>query len=365
MHSFSEADWLVALHSMYGVGWHTLKKINDICGGFHCLPRTLSDHADALRAVRVSVEPMINYLSRPETKRWLSRLKEREVRTLTVLDGDYPPLLREIAQPPWVLYVLGDQTLLNKAALAVVGTRQPTHYGRTVARKLGYQLAERGVVVVSGMARGIDSEAHRGAIDAQGATVAILGCGVDVVYPKSNTALYRTIVKTGAVVSEFPLGTQPRPGLFPQRNRIISGLSRGTVVVEAGEKSGSLITADMSLEQNRDVFAIPGPITSPQSKGCNKLIQQGAKCVADIQDILEEYPDWLHERERPLQGERESEQLTLEESAILEALGVEPIHVDVLCGRTSLPVAQIHTVLISLQVKRLVKQLPGSRFVRV
>ena len=198
--------------------------------------------------------------------------------------------MKEIAQPPWVLYIKGMSPSFPTACLAVVGTRQPTNYGRRVARKMAAEIASRGWVVVSGMAAGIDSEAHRGALEADGKTVAVLGTGVDVVYPRHLRSLYAELVEKGAVCSEMPPGTAPHPGLFPRRNRIISGLSVGTLVVEAAERSGALITADFSMEQGREVFAVPGPVTSEKSAGTNRLIQQGAKCVTGVQDILEEFP---------------------------------------------------------------------------
>lgn len=367
MRHYTEVDWLVALHHISGVGWHTINKIKQICGSFDQLPDRLLIHAKELEQLKLPWSSIQQQLHSSDTVQSIRTLKASPIRTITVLDDEYPELLREIAQPPWVLYVLGDVSLLKRPSLGIVGTRHPSHYGRTVARKLSSQLAENGFTIVSGMAIGIDSEAHSGALEVKGDTVAVLGCGVDVVYPKSNTRLYKEIIHSGAVVSEFPPGTTPLPGFFPQRNRIISGLSRGAIIVEAQEKSGSLITADASVEQNRDVFAIPGPITSPKSIGPNRLIQQGAKCVTTVEDVLEEYPDVQppsqhHHQVTTAEG---SVQLSFDEARVLEQLEVEPIHLDVLAERTSLSLAELHSLLLSLQLKRLVKQLPGSQFVRV
>lgn len=365
MRNFTEADWLVALHHISGVGWHTIHKIKETCGSLDQLPEQLSAHGHNLNNLRLPWKAVLKELKSVEIQQKVSELKQSAIRVVTVFDEQYPELLREIAQPPWVLYVLGNVSLLNLPSLAIVGTRHPSHYGRTVARKLSSGIAKPGWVVVSGMAIGIDSEAHWGALEAEGSTVAVLGSGVDVVYPRQNRKLYDRIVQSGAVISEFPPGTQPLPGFFPQRNRIISGLSRGTIIVEAQEKSGSLITADTSMEQNRDVFAIPGPITSPKSIGPNRLIQQGAKCVMTVSDVFEEYPDQLQQsrdngEEQPL----ESSQLTMEEAIVMAHLETEPVHLDVLAVRTAFSLAELHPLLLSLQVKRLVKQLPGSQFVR-
>lgn len=364
MSAFTESDWLVALHHISGAGWHTINKIKEICGTFERLPEKLPQHAAELGTLRLPWQTVVEELQSEEIKRKVAELRRSHIQVVTVLDEHYPELLREIAQPPWVLYVLGKLSLLTQPALAIVGTRHPSHYGKSVARKLSYQLAKRRWTVVSGMAIGVDSEAHGGALDAEGDTIAVLGCGVDVIYPKSNRVLYKQLVQSGAVVSEYPPGTEPRPGHFPQRNRIISGLCRGSIIVEAQEKSGSLITADASMEQNRDVFAIPGPITSPKSVGPNRLIQQGAKCVTSVEDVLNEYPDIVWESGKEAGKGAESVQLSLDESIVMEQLDTEPVHLDVLCARTSMPLAEIHPILLSLQVKRLIKQLPGSQFVR-
>lgn len=366
MQTYSASEWLVALHHVPGVGWHTIKKIKAICGTFDQLPARLNERASELASLRVPWRELAEQLQSDETKQTLRRLREKNIRIMTVLDEHYPVLLKEIAQPPWVLYVLGSVSLLkDPAAIAIVGTRRPTPYGKKVAHRLAYGLAERRFTVVSGMALGIDAEAHKGALAAGGRTVAVLGCGVDVIYPKSNRPLYRELIHSGAVISEFPPGTAPRPGHFPQRNRIISGLSRGTVVVEAQEKSGSLITADMSVDQNRDVFAVPGPITSSRSVGTNRLIQQGAVCVTSVEDILAEYPDMAAKTNQPVQTAAAHAQLTMEEAAVLEHLEAEPVHLDELCSLTSLSVTELHPVLLSLQVKRLIKQLPGQQFVQM
>ncbi|MEW5921664.1 MAG: DNA-processing protein DprA [Bacillota bacterium] len=202
----------------------------------------------------------------------------------------YPPLLREIYDPPPLLYYSGDLQVLQKSCLAVVGSRRHTAYGREIAYKFAARLAACGITVVSGLARGIDTWAHRGALKVKGTTAAVLGCGLDICYPPENSLLMQSIRQQGVVLSEFPPGSEPLPANFPRRNRLISGLSLGTVVVEAGEKSGALITASFALEQGREVFAVPGSITSPCSRGCHYLIKEGAKLVDGVESILEEFP---------------------------------------------------------------------------
>ena len=207
--------------------------------------------------------------------------------------SEYPPLLGEISDPPLVLYLRGRIEILEKPAVAVVGTRKPTCYGLQMAEGIAADLADHGIVVVSGLARGIDGAAHRGCMGAHGSTVAVLGCGIDVVYPREHHRLTAQVLEQGVLVSEFPPGTSPAPQNFPVRNRIISGMALGTVIVEASEYSGSLITARLAMEQNREVFAVPGNITSPQSFGPNFLIKQGAKLVQSWRDVVEEFPPEL------------------------------------------------------------------------
>jgi DNA processing protein len=293
----------------------------------------------------------------------LARLQEQDIKYVTIEDGEYPRLLRNIFDPPPALFVRGSLSRLGEQAVAVVGSRRPTPYGLAVAEKLGEELARAGLAVVSGMARGIDSAAHRGALAAGGMTVAVLGCGVDVVYPRENRRLMEEIIRSGAVVSEFPPGSPPEAWHFPVRNRIISGLSRATVVVEAAEKSGALITADLALEQGREVMAVPGPVTSPQSRGPNQLIKQGARLVEGAEDILEE----LGMTCLFSAGERQSPalpRLTADEEAVYGTLSTEPLPVDVVVEKTGLAVQQVLSALMFLEVKGLVRQFPGRLYAR-
>ena len=225
-----------------------------------------------------------------EAEREIKEIGKAECELIAFDSEDYPPLLKQIPDAPLLLYVRGDVKVLSQHAVAIVGSRRPTAYGSSVAHRLAHDLAQRQLVVASGLARGVDSAAHRGALEGKGKTVAVLGSGIDVIYPRENKRLAEEIAKSGAVISEFPLGTGPTPENFPIRNRIISGLSLGVVVVEAAEYSGSLITARLALEQNREVFAVPGNITSAQSFGPNHLIKQGAKLVDQWMDVIEEFP---------------------------------------------------------------------------
>jgi DNA processing protein len=290
---------------------------------------------------------------------------------------DYPPLLKQIPDPPLVLYVRGDAKVLSRYAVAIVGTRRPTAYGGQVAQRLARDLAQRQLVIVSGLARGIDSAAHRGAIEAKGKTVAVLGSGIDVIYPRENKRLAEQVVESGALISEFPPGTSPAPENFPIRNRTISGLSLGVVVVEAAEYSGSLITARLAVEQNREVFAVPGNITSAQSFGPNHLIKQGAKLVDEWMDVLEEFPAEIRMQllppadasdETAAQSQTVSlfeQSFTPDQKAVFDVLRAdEPLFVDAILTSITIPQPRMMTALLELEMAGLIRQLPGKNFIR-
>jgi DNA processing protein len=290
---------------------------------------------------------------------------------------DYPPLLRQIPDPPLLLYVRGDVHVLSQHALAIVGTRRPSAYGSQVGHKLARDLAERQLVIVSGLARGIDSCAHRGALEGKGKTVAVQGRGMDAIYPSENRKLAEKIVENGALISEFPIGTGPTPENFPIRNRIISGLTLGVVVVEAAEYSGSLITARLALEQNREVFAVPGNITTAQSFGPNQLIKQGAKLVDQWVDVIEEFPAEVRKQLLPpveaLEGKPETtetgtlfdQSLSPDQKAVFDVLRAdEAMFVDSVFGSVALPPQRILQALLELEMSGLIRQLPGKNFIR-
>lgn len=294
------------------------------------------------------------------TWRWLQDADTHHV--LTLGDAAYPPLLLDIADPPLVLYAIGHLPLLQAPSIAIVGSRNPTPQGTDNARAFAAHLSRDGLTVVSGMAMGIDAAAHEGALEGPGSTVAVVGTGLDRVYPKRHLALARRIGDQGLLLSEYSLGTPPLPDHFPRRNRIISGLSRGTLVVEAALQSGSLITARLAAEQGREVFAIPGSIHSPQSRGCHALIQQGAKLVASAQDILEELQPAFAAAAAPAAS---SEDEAAEPAdAILDALGYDPATLDALVARTGWPAAELSGRLLELELEGRVARLPGQLFQR-
>ena len=298
------------------------------------------------------------------------------IKKISIETAGYPEILKNIHDPPDVLYVNGSFTEDDKNAVGIVGSRRATPYGLQMAEKLAYDLAIRGVTIVSGMARGIDSAAHRGALMAKGRTIAVMGSGHGHIYPPENKDLYKQIAASGAVVTEFENDMTPLPRNFPIRNRIISGLSLGLVVVEAASNSGALITADLALEQNREVFAVPGKISSLTSNGTNKLIKEGAKLVQTADDIMEE----LKLREIiPLAGEKKIlidekiskktkvyiyNSLTDDERKVYKVLSDEPLYIDDVVKASKTGLNKISKVLLSLEMKKLIKELPGKQFIR-
>jgi len=290
----------------------------------------------------------------------MERLERYKVKVLTWKDSVYPPRLKEIYDLPPVLYVRGDFTAQDEWSLAVVGTRRPTYYGREVTEQIASDLARNGITIVSGLARGIDATAHRAALDAEGRSIAVFGCGLDVVYPSDHVKLAREIMERGALVSEFPLGTRPKAENFPRRNRIMSGLSLGVLVVEAGEGSGALITAGLALEQNREVFAVPGSVLSPQSRGTNRLIQEGAKLVLGCFDILEELNLTMAAQQLEM---KEVLPATDTESLILSYLSSEPTHIDEVGRKCGLPMSTVSSTLVMMELKGAVKQVGGMNYI--
>ncbi|MES2308754.1 MAG: DNA-processing protein DprA [Verrucomicrobiota bacterium] len=286
------------------------------------------------------------------------------VEVIDVEDELYPQSLKEIYDPPLVLYIKGKIPKRFSMGIGVIGTREPTSYGRENAKKFSFQLAYAGVSVISGLARGVDTYAHQGALAAKGATWAVVGCGLMTCYPSENQSLMDKIAEENCVISEFPMETKPDRQTFPMRNRIVSGLSHGVLVIEAGAQSGALITARMALDQGRNVYAIPGRIDQAEAKGCHILLKQGAKLVESVEDILQDLnllipPKWI-QRELP-----EVEKLTGDEAVIYEALGKEETHVDRVIQKTGLPSSKVSSTLLRLEMKKRVQQLPGQYFIRI
>ncbi|MFQ5839318.1 MAG: DNA-processing protein DprA [Candidatus Methylomirabilales bacterium] len=295
----------------------------------------------------------------------LKRLAQGRIRFLTWGDTEYPTRLRQISQPPPILYLAGTLTPQDTLAVAVVGTRHPSRYGQEVASQLAGQLALRGLTIVSGLARGVDGAAHRGALGVGGRTLAVLGSGVDVIYPPEHKALAVKVEAHGALLSEFPLGTKPLQGNFPQRNRVISGLALGVVVVEARAKSGALITAHCALEQGREVFAVPGPVTSERSRGCHGLIQEGAKLTEDWEDVIAEIAPQLeaaHDQPpaavRPPAPDGHAGQ-------ILGLMEEEPVQIDQLISTSGLGASVVAAALLELEMQGHIRQLEGKAFMKV
>jgi DNA processing protein len=304
----------------------------------------------------------------------LAQVQAAGCRLLTWDEPEYPPRLKEIYDPPPLLYVLGNVELLSRHLIAIVGARRPTPYENQMAERLGKDLAARGLVAASGLARGIDASAHRGALAATcGATVAVLGCGVDVVYPKENKKIFEEIRQRGAIVSEFPMGTFPAPQNFPIRNRILAGMALGVVVVEGAQYSGSLITARLAMEFGREVFGVPGNATQPASFGPNQLIKQGAKLVSGWEDVVEELPTPVRAELMPVESASHDERAALIEEGLAPTerplyglLSVdEARHVDDLVENSGLSSSEVLAALFDLELKGVVRQLPGKQFLKV
>lgn len=357
---------LLCLLSVPGIGPHRIRKLVGHFGspksvlqaGVKELVRVEHIDEKIARTIRLKVNQRF-----AETQ--LYQIKKHRVHLVSYWDHDYPEILKSIYDPPVLLYIKGNLNGKDQCKIAVVGMRSPSQYGRWTAERMGEDLARNGITVVSGMARGIDTLAHYGALKVSGKTVAVLGSGVNVVYPPENRKLYEKIVEAGAVISEFPMNAEPAGGHFPRRNRIISGLSLGTVVVEAGERSGALITAYMALDQGREVFAIPGSIRSPKSRGTHKLLKEGAKLVECVEDILTEIPGWV------VDGKRSSEKIDVlkilsdQEKSIWKVLGDEPTHIDQIAVHANVTTSEALAMLLSMELKNCVKQLSGMMFVRM
>lgn len=356
------------MDTRYWIGFNIVKgigpaKVRRLLDHFGDLALAWEASTDELIAAGLDKRSSDNVLAARKTinlDRILNRVEQVGLTVLTWDSPDYPANLLNIAQPPPVLYVKGTLTPADEWAVGMVGTRRATAYGREVARDLATSLAANGVTVVSGLARGIDSVAHKAALDAGGRTVAVLGCGLDYIYPAENRALAEAIAQAGALVSDYALGTQPEAANFPPRNRIISGLSKGVVVVESPEGSGALITADFAAEQGRDVFAVPGSILAAACRGTNKLIQQGAKPVLSVNDILEELNLTLvteHKQARLALPANDTEQ------RLLACLSDDPVHVDEIGAQTAMPISHITGTLALMELKGMVRQVGGMNYI--
>jgi len=352
----------VALSMAPGVGSILFKRLTEAFGGPEGVFQARAKDLERVEGIGPKViEALKRFHWKEQVDKELRCLEGIGARLLTWSDEEYPPGLKQIYDPPPLLYVRGCIKPQDQRAVAVVGSRYPTTYGKMFAERISLGLSQRGVTVVSGLARGVDSDAHRGALAAGGRTIGVLGCGIDLIYPPENEKLFGEVAGQGAILSEFPLGTPPEKDHFPIRNRVISGISMGVVVVEATLRSGSLITARFALEQGREVFAVPGNIDSARSAGTNRLIREGAKLVARVEDILEE----ISLPALPVQEETTPKpKLTEEEARVFSALGPQAAHIDQVIAQSALPSARVSVILLSLELAGHVKQLPGMRFVK-
>ena len=313
-------------------------------------------------------EAIVSWEKTIDLRAELQRIKEFGCRIVTQTDAEYPELLKHIYDPPVVLYVKGELLSKDKNCVALVGSRLTTHYGIEVARKLAYQLAYLGVTVVSGGARGIDSAVHQGALSSKGRTIAVFGTGINICWPCENKQLFDRILENGALVTQFPFNRPGDKQSFPIRNRIVAGMTLGTVVVEANLTSGALITANFANEYGRQVFAVPGRIDSPRSKGCHDLIKKGAKLCEGAEDILSEFEYLFPPSNRPPSpgetGTLPALELSQNEQQVYDTLSKEEISIDDVIRKSGLPASAVSVALLSLEMKRILRQLPGKMFVK-
>jgi DNA processing protein len=356
----TDIKFWVAFNNIPGIGRVRLSQLESYFGGLEqAWKAPLAElKRSGLDAVAMRAISQWRDAISPEAE--MEKLECYKVKVMTCNDSTYPSRLREIYDFPPVLYLRGSLLPEDEWCLAVVGTRRATVYGKQVTEEMVTDLARNRITIVSGLARGIDTIAHRAALEAGGRSLAVFACGLDIVYPGENEKLAREIMQNGALVSEYPLGARPRAENFPRRNRILSGLSLGVLVTEAGEDSGAMITARMALEQNREVFAIPGSILSPASRGTNQLIQDGAKLVREYTDILEELNLMTVSHQIEM---REVLPASGTESVLLKELSSEPTHIDEICRRSGLPVATVSGTLAMMELKGMVKQVGTMNYI--
>jgi DNA processing protein len=361
MSDLSHTHYYLGFNLVPGMGPVRLARLVEHCGtieaAWHATPNDMA-------AAGVDAKTSAALL---QTRRTLNLYDEMErvfaagVDLLTLEDAGYPALLKQAPNPPPLLYVRSTSGINDDWALAVVGTRSPTTYGKEATRTIVSELAESGLTIVSGLAIGIDSVAHTAALEARGRTIGVLGCGVDIVYPERNRALTERIIEQGAVISEFPLGTKPHPANFPPRNRIISGMTLGTLMVEAGERSGALITVEFALDQGREVFAVPGSIFSQKSKGNHNIIRNGAELVTGAGDILEALNLTTLEVHQEVAAALPEDPT---EAALMQHIQAEPQHVDVICRASGMPMAVVSSTLALLELKGFVRHVGNMEYVR-
>lgn len=363
----SETISLITLSLIEGVGSTIIQKLLNFFGSAE--EALIASYEELSKVMGLSpgvCHKIVSQRHKVPLKEELSLIEQHACQVITIHDSSYPERLKAIFDPPQILYVKGQLAPQDALAIAIVGSRRATSYGRMMSEKLSEELASKGFIIISGFARGIDSAAHRGAINAGGETIAVMGNGLSIVYPPENARLMEEIIANGAVISEFPIKTPPLGANFPRRNRVISGLSLGTLIVEASEKSGSLITAKFALEQGREVFAVPGEISSRMSKGTNYLIKQGAALVETVDDILDALSLDLPKTPKgsPQMETPPDIKLGDDEQIIWDLLSQKPRHIDEIARASELPLSKISSVLVMLELKGIIQQLPGKQFVR-
>lgn len=375
----TEREAFIALNRVSGLGAITVKRLIEAFGSAAALAGRQTQELLMVQGIgREKAEAFSRDFAALRFGDELERAVALNVTLVTWADAAYPAMLKEIIDPPLVLYVAGDAAALAGPSIALIGTRHPTIYGREVARRFGYQLAGAGYVVVSGLALGIDTEAHRGAVQAKGRTVAVVGGALDCLYPRENEDLAREMARLGgAVVSEYPFGRQPDRQTFPMRNRIVSGLCKGVVVVEAPLRSGTMITVDQALDQGRTVMAVPGRIDSPASQGCHKLLRTGARLVTDADEVADEIQELVpRAADRPTRivvaaegtvgaASRPVAPESPDERKLLGVLGTDEMHIDSMIHDSGLSAGLVNALLVGLQIKRRVKLLPGGMVKRI
>jgi len=364
----TERDAYIALNMFEGIGPVRVRELLSILGSASAILSASREELVQAKGVGMNLaENLLRQADTMDVEAEIRRAQEAGAVIVTRADEGYPEALKHIHDPPLALYVKGTLLAADRHAIAVVGSRRCTHYGLQVADRLSFQLAKQGYTVISGLARGIDAAAHQGAIKGKGRTLAVLGCGIDQVYPAEHAELAAAVTGSGAVISEFPIGFKPSRNSFPQRNRIVSGMSRGVLVVEAALGSGALLTVDEATDQGKLIFAVPGRIDNPSAGGCNHLIKNGAKLVEDVDDILDEFEYLISPkpegREDP-EHVKPQVQLTGPEAKILEVLGDEEMEQDQLTRASGLSASAVATALIMLEMKRQIMTLPGRRIRR-
>jgi DNA processing protein len=390
----NETISLIHLNLIQGVGLKTVQVLRDVFGSAEPALQAMPDELRKIDGLSPAICDLL--IRKPvlyPIERELELIDEYGCQVLTLYDAAYPSRLKEIDTPPLVLYIRGELIPDDSLSISLVGSRDAKDYGRKVSYQLSYQLAQRGLTVVSGFAKGVDTAAHRGALEAGGRTIAVMGNGLSVIYPAANRNLIEKIEASGALISEFPIAVTPKPRNFPRRNRIISGLTLGTVVVEASNRSGALITARLATEQGREVFAVPGEIFSELSMGTHKLINDGAKLISTVDDLLNELPQHAlsqvqlpevessqeppvekndtklaatqppSEVQQPVQSVPPPD-LTPDEKTVFEAIEVPSSHIDTIIRTTQLPIGLVSSVLLMLELKGIVQQLPGKQFTK-